>query len=81
MSDQFKEILDIPRDFLHDGTQFMNRFALSSSLKIPLQHPNQKHRCTKRKRFHLCLTSYPVPDYNFIADKREFLKISQAVSA
>ena len=26
MSDQFKEILDIPRDFLHDGTQFMNRF-------------------------------------------------------
>lgn len=35
MSDQFKEILDIPRDFLHDGTQFMNRFALSSSLRTP----------------------------------------------
>lgn len=32
MSDQFKEILDIPRDFLHDGTQFINRFALSWSL-------------------------------------------------
>lgn len=41
MSDQFKEVLDIPRDFLHDGTQFMNR-------------------CTK-------------------PDRREFLKISQAV--
>ena len=35
MSEQFKEVLDIPRDFLHDGTQFMNRFALSSSLNSP----------------------------------------------
>ncbi|CAD6592289.1 MAG: Sec61p translocation complex subunit [Alectoria sarmentosa] len=41
MSDQFREILDIPRDFLHDGTQFINR-------------------CTK-------------------PDKREILKLSQAV--
>ncbi|KAL2042941.1 hypothetical protein N7G274_003999 [Stereocaulon virgatum] len=41
MSDQLKELLDIPRDFFHDGTQFMNR-------------------CTK-------------------PDRREFLKISQAV--
>ncbi|KAM0804953.1 hypothetical protein BDR22DRAFT_798989 [Usnea florida] len=44
MSDQFKEVLDIPRDFLHDGTQFMNRCARGC-----------------------------------VADKREFLKISQAV--
>ena len=28
MSDQFKELLDIPRDFLHDGTQFMNRSVI-----------------------------------------------------
>ncbi|MDI1486941.1 MAG: hypothetical protein OHK93_006203 [Ramalina farinacea] len=41
MSDQFSELLDIPRDFFRDGTQFMNR-------------------CTK-------------------PDKREFIKISQAV--
>jgi len=41
MSDQFQELLEIPKDFLRDGTQFMNR-------------------CTK-------------------PDKREFLKISQAV--
>ncbi|KAI9701727.1 MAG: Sec61p translocation complex subunit [Bogoriella megaspora] len=41
MSDQLKEIADIPRDFVKDGTQFL-------------------HRCTK-------------------PDKREFLKISQAV--
>lgn len=25
MSDQFKEIADIPKDFLRDGTQFLNR--------------------------------------------------------
>lgn len=25
MSDQLKEIADIPRDFFRDGTQFMNR--------------------------------------------------------
>ncbi|KAF1809964.1 translocation complex subunit Sss1 [Eremomyces bilateralis CBS 781.70] len=41
MSDQFKEIADIPKDFIKEGTQFM-------------------HRCTK-------------------PDKREFLKICQAV--
>ncbi|KAI9851795.1 MAG: Sec61p translocation complex subunit [Vezdaea acicularis] len=41
MSDQIKEIADIPRDFLREGTQFLNR-------------------CTK-------------------PDKREFIKISQAV--
>jgi len=41
MADQLKEIADIPRDFLRDGTQFLNR-------------------CTK-------------------PDKREFIKISQAV--
>ena len=40
MSDQFKELLDIPRDFLHDGTQFMNRFALSSSLHNDLLTSN-----------------------------------------
>ncbi|KAF1344751.1 hypothetical protein BDV97DRAFT_304521 [Delphinella strobiligena] len=41
MSDQLKDLADMPREFLKDGTQFINR-------------------CTK-------------------PDKREFLKISQAV--
>lgn len=41
MSEQFKEMADIPRDFLKDGSMFLNR-------------------CTK-------------------PDKREFIKISQAV--
>ncbi|EHK97252.1 putative protein transport protein Sec61 subunit gamma [Glarea lozoyensis 74030] len=41
MSDQLQEFMDIPRDFIKDGTQFINR-------------------CTK-------------------PDRREFIKISQAV--
>ncbi|KAF2220327.1 putative protein transport protein Sec61 subunit gamma [Elsinoe fawcettii] len=41
MSDQLKEFADVPKDFLKEGTQFLNR-------------------CTK-------------------PDKREFIKISQAV--
>ncbi|KAF4310011.1 hypothetical protein SLS57_001319 [Botryosphaeria dothidea] len=41
MSDQLKELADVPKDFVKDGTQFINR-------------------CTK-------------------PDKREFIKISQAV--
>ncbi|KAB2580626.1 putative protein transport protein Sec61 subunit gamma [Lasiodiplodia hormozganensis] len=41
MSDQIKELADVPKDFIKDGTQFINR-------------------CTK-------------------PDKREFIKISQAV--
>ncbi|KAH7057205.1 hypothetical protein B0J12DRAFT_738005 [Macrophomina phaseolina] len=41
MSDQIKEFADVPKDFIKDGTQFINR-------------------CTK-------------------PDKREFIKISQAV--
>ncbi|EOD46147.1 uncharacterized protein K452DRAFT_224081 [Neofusicoccum parvum] len=41
MSDQLKDLADVPKDFIKDGTQFINR-------------------CTK-------------------PDKREFIKISQAV--
>ncbi|OJD37534.1 protein transporter sec61 subunit gamma [Diplodia corticola] len=41
MSDQIKDFADVPKDFIKDGTQFINR-------------------CTK-------------------PDKREFIKISQAV--
>jgi len=42
MSDQIQELIDIPRDFLRDGTLFL-------------------HRCTK-------------------PDRREFIKICQAVA-
>jgi len=63
MSDQIQELIDIPRDFIKDGTMFINR-------------------CTKRKSplgqasglsvLHLHMLTE-------IADKREFIKISQAV--
>ncbi|MCJ1239180.1 Sec61p translocation complex subunit [Varicellaria rhodocarpa] len=36
MSDQFKEIAEIPRDFLRDGTQFINRCTKPD--KVLLSH-------------------------------------------
>lgn len=62
MSSQFNEIADIPREFLREGTQFMNR-------------------CAKRTIFGLGRGNLPgnsrlIPGS---ADKREFIKISQAV--
>jgi protein transport protein SEC61 subunit gamma and related proteins len=61
MSDQIQELIDIPRDFIKDGTMFIGR-------------------CTKR-------TSAPWAGFSSLqlhvltetADKREFIKISQAV--
>ncbi|GAB7353575.1 hypothetical protein MBLNU459_g4001t2 [Dothideomycetes sp. NU459] len=50
MADQLKDLAEIPRDFIKDGTQFINR-------------------CTKHKADTSALP----------ADRREFLKISQAV--
>ena len=59
MSDQLRELAEIPRDFLRDGTLFLNR-------------------CTKRRsplaRGRACLLTRAS-----LADKREFIKISQAV--
>lgn len=64
MSDQLKELADIPKDFMRDGTQFMNR-------------------CTKRETPSLFGGSRDKKtgaDRGLIpADKREFIKISQAV--
>lgn len=61
MSEQIKEIAEIPRDFLRDGTLFLNR-------------------CTKRELFRPeSLQSTECPTDMCTADKREFIKISQAV--
>ena len=63
MSDQIQELIDIPRDFIKDGTMFINR-------------------CTKRKSSlgrALGLTALQLHVLTEIADKREFIKISQAV--
>lgn len=63
---QLKQIADIPKDFIKDGTQFLNR-------------------CTKRTCYPSASSKPPVQILlcasllTSIADKREFLKISQAV--
>ncbi|THC96184.1 hypothetical protein EYZ11_004347 [Aspergillus tanneri] len=63
MSDQVQELLNIPRDFLKDGMMFINR--------------SQKRECNsqgcKSRLFSSSLTRINP------ADKREFIKISQAV--
>lgn len=68
MSDAFQELADLPKDFVKDGMLFVNR-------------------CTKRMSFRL--VRYLAIEAGWmirsllttltIADKREFLKISQAV--
>ena len=79
MADQLKEIADIPRDFLRDGTQFVNRCTkrtLSPFLEqdLPDPTPYPRFECQKKKRFQ------DTNNLSFsIADKREFIKISQAV--
>ena len=68
MSDQFKEIADIPKDFLRDGTQFLNRCTKRASMTLYPYQPrtNPLKRISANSRAQL-------------ANKREFIKISQAV--
>jgi protein transport protein SEC61 subunit gamma-like protein len=63
MSDQIQELIDIPRDFIKDGTMFLNR-------------------CTKRKgplSRAFGISSLQLHVLTETADRREFIKISQAV--
>ncbi|KAK7511926.1 translocation complex subunit Sss1 [Phyllosticta citriasiana] len=82
MSDQLKELADVPKDFIKDGTLFINRCTkrtyISGTSKTrppsfaPLSEPScalHTHPSTADKH---ALTL-------FAADKREFIKISQAV--
>lgn len=39
MSDQVKELLDVPRDFLKEGTQFVNRCTKRSSSALVAAFP------------------------------------------
>ncbi|TQS38762.1 hypothetical protein Golomagni_00719 [Golovinomyces magnicellulatus] len=65
MADQIQEIMDIPREFVKDGSQFLNR-CTKRMITIPL-HPIMTHNLST------ILTNCVV------ADLREFVKISQAV--
>lgn len=38
MADQVKEFLDLPRDFLKDGTQFINRCTKRMSSRFSYLH-------------------------------------------
>jgi protein transport protein SEC61 subunit gamma-like protein len=60
MSEQLKEIAEIPRDFLRDGTLFLNRCTKRSFPSLQIHFRSQQLTWT-------------------LADKREFIKISQAV--
>lgn len=62
MSSQFNEIAEIPREFLREGTQFMNRCAKRITLLLGRGHS----------------TGGWLTDVD-VADRREFIKISQAV--
>ncbi len=72
MSDQLQEFLDIPRDFIKDGTQFVNRctkrmfFAALQTAELPIAVCGALENRVDLLTFN-------------IADRREFLKISQAV--
>jgi len=59
MADQVQEFMDIPRDFIKDGTQFINK-------------------CTKRT-LPLLPLMMRIANSSFLADRHEFIKISQAV--
>jgi preprotein translocase subunit Sss1 len=59
MSDQVQEILDVPREFLKDGIQFINK--------------SQKRKPADRSALRTQNAN------SLLADRREFIKISQAV--
>ncbi|KAL8413636.1 hypothetical protein RB594_005049 [Gaeumannomyces avenae] len=65
MSDQVQEILDVPREFLKDGLQFINR--------------SQKRQYPRRLRCLLGCASANTSLILATADRKEFLKICQAV--
>jgi protein transport protein SEC61 subunit gamma-like protein len=64
-SNQMQEIMEMPREFVKDGTQFINRCTYVS-INLPTCLPLQFFFAT-----NTLANSKP--------DKREFLKISQAV--
>ena len=96
MSEQFKEMADIPRDFLKDGSMFLNRctkrqsfffFSLSlfpilhlDLLLGPFSEKREREIWTRRPSIGTCFLTQ-VLFYRCVcaADKREFIKISQAV--
>ena len=76
MADAIQDLADIPKDFFKDGTAFLNRCTKRTSLlsKLPSHSlaPLTTHSLSPFAFPQL--TKPPSP-----ADRREFIKISQAV--
>lgn len=84
MADTLQEMADIPKDFFKDGTAFLNRCTkrtLSPTWSSFAVHP---YACwcklaTFTSMLHLQPTYDPLLTQYIAADRREFIKISQAV--
>jgi preprotein translocase subunit Sss1 len=103
MSETLQELADVPKDFLRDGTQFLNRCTKRMWISeignsIQIEHPLISFTLAKREplppgafevscllrsscdHFHTLLLPKLHADISLsLADKREFIKISQAV--
>jgi protein transport protein SEC61 subunit gamma and related proteins len=81
MSDQMQEILDLPKDFVKEGTLFINRCTKRSSPhRLPLSHrtlvPPAPFLQSLSPR---CKDSSTNCAFCSLADTKEFVKICQAV--
>jgi protein transport protein SEC61 subunit gamma-like protein len=74
--DQAKEFLEMPREFVKDGRQFITR---CSKRTFPLGQPSFTHQQSHRISHHRLLSTAIANTSLSTADKREFLRISQAV--
>ncbi|THY13189.1 hypothetical protein D6D02_04829 [Aureobasidium pullulans] len=74
-SSQMQEIMEMPREFIKDGTQFINRCTYVSTSRLSFHHFLALSYFLRLPQWFgftdMRLHSKP--------DKREFLKISQAV--
>lgn len=78
--DQAKELLEMPREFLKDGRGFITRCSKRASFHHS-HSPSHTHTHTATLTITFnALATLALADFQGgIADKREFLRISQAV--
>ena len=79
MSDQIQELMDIPRDFFKDGTQFINRCTKRTDLLLSTSNHSHDTMREWRESFLGVERAHRNMLTLLIADRREFIKISQAV--
>ncbi len=88
MSETLQELADVPKDFLRDGTQFLNRCTKrmytgksNPDILLHLFHPKPPPPPIPHEHFEQSVSRKPRANtlHDSLADKREFIKISQAV--